>query len=161
MRLSKSWMLVHVSGAKNYLWKTNKFVFLEVCSMDIHFWRDEITNLTFCWRCVLSDMPRRQLCLAFNQETSSFYDCKKWKASSLVLNIPFKDQKPTFFLFGSDGIHCFAKKTSCDYEKQKPSPFLKKFLNQSQSRPSELEPKSHKSFLLWHYLAVHPICWHS
>ena len=44
-------------------------------------------------------------------------------------------------LFGGDGTHCFAKKTSRDYEKEKPSPFLKKFLRQSQPSTSELEPK--------------------
>ena len=39
-------------------------------------------------------------------KTSSFYDCKKCKACYRVLNIPFKDQKPTFMLFGGDGTHC-------------------------------------------------------
>ena len=41
---------------------------------------------------------------------TSFYDCKKCKACCHVLNIPFKDQKPTIMLFGGDGTHCFAKK---------------------------------------------------
>ena len=63
--------------------------------------------------------------------TSSFYDCKKCKAWCHVSNTPFKDQKPTFILFGDDGTHCFARKTSRDYEKEKPSPFLKKILRQS------------------------------
>ena len=45
-------------------------------------------------------------------------------------------------LFGGDGAHCFARKTSRDYEK--PSPFLKKFLRQSQPRTSEPEPKKVK-----------------
>ena len=62
-------------------------------------------------------------------ETTSFYDCKKCKTCCHVLNIPFKDQKPPFMLFGGDGTHCFARKTSCDYEK--PPPFLKKTLRQS------------------------------
>ena len=43
-----------------------------------------------------------------------------------VLKIPFTDQKPTIMLFGG-----FIVYTSRDYEK--PSPFLKKFLRQSQS----------------------------
>ena len=43
----------------------------------------------------------------------------------------FKDQKPTILLFGGDGTHCFGKKMSRDYEKEKPSPFLKKFFRQS------------------------------
>ena len=51
-----------------------------------------------------------------------------------------KDQKPTLMLFGGDGILCFAKKSSRDYEKEKPSPFLKEFLRQSQPSTSEREP---------------------
>ena len=77
-------------------------------------------------------------------KTTSFDDCKKCNACCNALNIPFKDQKPTIMLFGGDGTHCFARKTSRDYEKEKPSPFLKKFLRQSQSRTSELEPKKVK-----------------
>ena len=74
-------------------------------------------------------------------KTARFYDCKKCKACCNVLNIPCKDQKPTFMLFGGDGTHCFARKTSRDYGKEKPSPFLKKFLRQSQPSTSEPEPK--------------------
>ena len=37
---------------------------------------------------------------------------------------PFKDQKPTIMLFGGDGTHCIGRKTSRDYEKEKPFPFL-------------------------------------
>ena len=43
-------------------------------------------------------------------KTTSFYDCRMCKACCNVLNIPFKDQKPTIMLFGGDGTHCFAKK---------------------------------------------------
>ena len=78
--------------------------------------------------------------ISTNQPTS-FYDCKMCKACCNVLNIPLKAQKPTIMLFGGDGTHCFARKTSRDYEKEKPSPFLKKFLRQSQSSTSEPEPK--------------------
>ena len=76
-------------------------------------------------------------------KTTSFYDCINCKACCNVLNIPFKDQKPTIMLFGGDGTHCFARKTSSDYEK--PSPFLKKFLRQSQPSTSEREPKKDNS----------------
>ena len=48
-------------------------------------------------------------------------------------------------LFGGDGTHCFARKTSRDYEKEKQSPFLKKFLRQSQPSTSALEPKKDRS----------------
>ena len=51
------------------------------------------------------------------------------------------DQKSTILLFGCDGTHCFARKTSRNYGKEKPSPFLKKFLRQSQPSASEPEPK--------------------
>ena len=40
------------------------------------------------------------------KKTTSFYDCKKCKACCHVLNIPFKDQKPTNIFFGGDGTHC-------------------------------------------------------
>ena len=84
---------------------------------------------------------RNEKCVYIStNKTISFYDCKKCKACCHVLNIPFKDQKPTIMLFGDDGTHCFARKTSSDYEK--PSPFLKKFLRQSQ--PSKSEPETKK-----------------
>ena len=47
-------------------------------------------------------------------------------------------------LFGGDDTHCFARKTSRDYKKEKPSPFLKKFLCQSQPGTSEPEPENVK-----------------
>ena len=75
-------------------------------------------------------------------KTTSFYNCKKCKTCCNVLNIPFKDQKLTIMLFGGDGTPCFARKTSRDYKKEKPSPFLKKFLRQSQ--PSTFEPETNK-----------------
>ena len=34
------------------------------------------------------------------KKTTSFYDSKKCKAGCHVLNIPFRDQKPTIMLFG-------------------------------------------------------------
>ena len=87
---------------------------------------------------------RNEKCVYLSSnKTTSFYDCKKCKACCHVLNIPFKDQKPTIMLFGGDGTHCFARKTSSDYEK--PSPFLKKFLRQSQTSTSEPVPKKDKS----------------
>ena len=81
--------------------------------------------------------------ISTNKKTS-FYDCKKFKACCNVLNIPFEDQKPTIMLFGGDGTHCFARKTNRDYEKEKPSPFLMKFLRQSQLSTSGPEPKKVK-----------------
>ena len=72
---------------------------------------------------------------------TSFYDCKKCKSCSHVLNVSFKEQKLTIMLLGGDGTHCLARKTSRDYEKEKPSPFLKKLLRRSQPSTSEPEPR--------------------
>ena len=77
-------------------------------------------------------------------QTTSFHDCKKCKACCNVLKIPFKDQKPTIILFGGDGTHCYARKTNRGYEKEVPSPFLRKFVRQSQLSTSEPEPKKVK-----------------
>ena len=78
-------------------------------------------------------------------KTTSFYDFKKCKTCCHVLNIPFEDQKLTIMLYGGDGTHCFAKKRSRDYEKEKPPAFLKNFLRQSQPSTSERELKKDKS----------------
>ena len=88
---------------------------------------------------------RNEKCVYIStNKMNGFYDCKKCKAGCHVLNIPFKDQKPTIMLFGGDGTHYFARKTSSDYEK--PSPFLKKFLRQSQPN---LNQKRLKRVQIW------------
>ena len=44
---------------------------------------------------------RNEKCVYIStNKMNSFYDCKKCKAYCLVLNIIFKDQKPTIMLFG-------------------------------------------------------------
>ena len=93
---------------------------------------------------VFCPLCRNEKCvyLSTNKRTS-FHDRKKCKACCHVSNNPFKDQKPAIMLFGGDRTHCFARKTSRDYEK--PSLFLKKFLRQSQASTSEREPKKDKS----------------
>ena len=48
---------------------------------------------------------RNEKCAETNKTTSS-YDCKKCKACCNVLNILFRDQKPTISLFGGDGTPC-------------------------------------------------------
>ena len=94
------------------------------------------------------------MCIVQHVEMKSVYISTKKRLVSMtvksakpaachVLNIPFKDQKLTIMLFGGDGTHCFARKTSRDYEKEKPSPFLKKFLRQSD--PSTSEPQRKKA----------------
>ena len=88
---------------------------------------------------------RNEKCVYIStNKTTSFYDCEKCKACCIVLNIPFKDQKPTIMLFGGDGTHCFARQANRDYEEAKPSSFSKKYLRQSQLSTSEPEPKKFK-----------------
>ena len=77
-------------------------------------------------------MLKRKVCLPFKNKTSSFYECEKCKASTQVVNNPFKDQKLSTLMFVGDGTLCLARETSRDYEKEKPSPFLKNFIRQSQ-----------------------------
>ena len=61
---------------------------------------------------------RNEKCVYISiNKTTSFYDCKKFKACCHVLNNPTKDRKPRIMLFGGDGTDCFARKTSRDYEK--------------------------------------------
>ena len=56
---------------------------------------------------------RNEKCVHIStRKTSSINDCKKCKACCHVLNIPFKDQKPTIMLIGDNGTHWFVKKTS-------------------------------------------------
>ena len=93
---------------------------------------------------------------------TSFYDCKKCKACCNVLNIPFKDQKPTIILFGGDGTHCFARKTTRDYGEEKPSHCWSNFCanhNQAHTNLNQkkvtMNPKwnKHIRFLLPHDLS--------
>ena len=90
---------------------------------------------------------RNEKCVYIStNKTTSFYDCKKCKACCHVRNIPFKDQKPTILVFSGDGTNCFARKTSGDYEKEKPSQSLRTFFCQSQPSTTEPDPKKIKVF---------------
>ena len=94
--------------------------------------------------CFVQHIEKKCVYISINK-TTRFYDCKKRKACCQVLNNPFKDQKPKILLFGGDGTHCFARNTSRDYEKEKISPFLKKFPRQSV--PSKSEPAPTKDYI--------------
>ena len=84
------------------------------------------------------------------KKTSSFYDCENSKASCHVLNV-FKDQKPTFMLFGGDAAHCPARKVSRDYEKKNHLHFWEKlFANRIQAHPNLSQKKWKETFHLWH-----------
>ena len=127
------------------------FVHNKQLLLNVPFESTKVRKKEFCGDTKLQETIGDVYCPAYRNEkcvyistnrTTGFYDCKKCKTCRHVLNIPFKDQKQTNMLVGGDGTHCFARKTSRDYEKQKPSPFLKKFLRQSQPSTSELEPKN-------------------
>ena len=74
-------------------------------------------------------------------KTTSFYDSKKCKACCHVLKILLgtKNRQLCCLVVMEHIVY-----TSRDYEKEKPSPFLKKFLHQSQPSTSEPELKKVK-----------------
>ena len=94
--------------------------------------------------CIVPHVEMKSVFTLQPKKTTCFYDCKKCKACCNVFNIAFRDQKSTIVLFAGEGTHCFARKTRRDYETEKPSPFLKKNLRQSQPSTSEPEPKKVK-----------------
>ena len=77
-------------------------------------------------------------CVNFStNKTCSFFDCIKCKAHSQVPNVPFIDKVCCLVVM----VHNSLQKTSCDIEKGKPVPNLKKFIRQSLSSRPELELK--------------------
>ena len=54
------------------------------------------------------------------EDSDNCYECVQCRACCHVLNILFKNQKPTIMLYGGDGAYCFAKKMRRDYEAEKP-----------------------------------------
>ena len=123
------------------------------CSLMFHFNQPKMARKNFAWItkyeklseiCIVQHVEKKSVFTFQPKKTTSFYDCWKCKGCCHVLNIPFRDQKLTIMLFGDDGTHWFARKTSRDYEKEKPSPFLKNVLRQSQPSTSEPVPKKVK-----------------
>ena len=93
---------------------------------------------------------RNEKCVYIStNKTTSFYDCKKCKACCHVFNIAFKDQKRTIMLFGIDGTYCFARKTGRDYEKEKPSPFLRNFSTNHNQAHRNLNQKRTNRVQIW------------
>ena len=85
---------------KKVPFQSTKFRKTELCVDNIKTIVD-----VFCPTC------RNEKCVYLStNKTTSFHDYKKCKACCNVLNIPFKDQKPTIMSSGGDGTHCFAKK---------------------------------------------------
>ena len=67
------------------------------------------------WTCIIQHVQTTSL-FTFQTKKMNFYDYEKCKACSRVLNIPFMDHIPKNILFVGDGTHCFAEKTSGDYD---------------------------------------------
>ena len=120
------------------------------CYIMSHFNQPNIERKNCVWTTKYKSLL--EMCIVHHVETKSVFTHQpiKWlnsttvkseKACCNVLNNTFKDQKPTVILSGGDDTHCFARKTSHNYKKEKPSPFLKKFLRQSQPSTSEPQPK--------------------
>ena len=105
--------------------------------------------------CIVQHEEMKKVFFFSTNITTSFYDCKKCKACYHSLNKPFLDQKPTIILFGGDDTHCFARKTSREYEKEKSSPFLRK-ANHNQAHPN-LNQKRQKFFHIWHLRVDTPL----
>ena len=84
--------------------QSNNYRRKEMCVDNIKTIGDE-----YCPTC------RKEKCVYIS--TNKTTSCKKCKACCHALKIPFKDQKPTITLFGGDGTHQFAKKSSRDYKK--------------------------------------------
>ena len=107
-------MLQDKQTFKKVPFQSTKYRKKELCVDDIKTIGD-----VYCPTC------RSEKCVYISTiKTTSFYDYKKCKACCHVLNIPSEGPKPTIMLSGGDGTHWFARKTSCDYEKEKPSPFF-------------------------------------
>ena len=86
----------------NVLFQSTKFRKTELC-VDNKV-RETIGD-GFCRTC------RNEKCVYISSnKTTIFYDCKKCKACCNVLNISFKDRKPTIMLFGGDDTHCFTER---------------------------------------------------
>ena len=118
---------------------------------------DTKINSRCYWDCELSKTHKQTTVHLSINKKSSFYYCKECKVCSLWLINPFKDQKPTYVLFGGDGILRSAKKMSRNIEKEKPSTVSKKNSRQSQSSTSELVPKRQKLLQLWHICHESPL----
>ena len=76
------------------------------------------------------------------------YECQQCKASYHILNILFRDQKPTILLFSGDGTCRFARMTSRDYEK-KPISFFGEFSGPCKLSYTRTSAKKVIYFHLW------------
>ena len=95
-------------------------------------------------------MSKAYLCQTWKENDESCYDCLQNKTRCDVLNVPFRDQKPTIMLSGGDGRFCLVNRLSRDYDNRKSFRFLENFLRQSQSSTHKPVTIKAKNFNLWH-----------
>ena len=137
--LSVSSMQFHVSGAQDSLWTTNNFFFIQVWPRFLYFeatqkWIHDVIGDVFRPTC-----PNKKCLYLSNNKNYSFHDCKNCNAQSHEFNNPSTEQKWTKILFGGDGTHCFARKSSrVSDSKEKPSPFLNKLIHNHNQKQSNL-----------------------
>ena len=135
--------------------KKKNWLFFDVSAGCLNYWRDPKINPRWYWRCLLywQVMFKSKVCSCAYMERE-WWRLLRMSATQNVLpcfEIPCKDQKLTFILFGTDGSYCFVKNTSRYYENEKPSFFFNNFLRQSQSAtPEPLRKKAKKLFHQWH-----------
>ena len=86
----------------------------------------------------------------WRENVENCYQCLQSRASSHVCIIFSRIKNQKIKLFGGDGTYCIVKRTSTDYENEKPSPFWKCFLFQSQLVTPKLVPKKEKLLQSFH-----------
>ena len=138
-----------------------KFVFPEVWTRDLYFWRDGRNNSRCYSRRVCPTCPNGKCVYLSINKNSSSYAPKKCKPCCHVLKLPFKVQKPTIMQFGGDGPHCFAKKMSSDYKKENPSAHFEKVSPPIKIRRTRIWIRRAKSTPFMAYSSWLPIAWYS
>ena len=99
-RLSMSAMRVCVPGAQNSFWRSNKLLFLVVCSRGLPFWRESKINPRCYWRCLLSrQLLFQQREMRLSNISRYLFGCGKcgtwlfFSQSSLCVTRALKDNK--------------------------------------------------------------------
>ena len=156
-RLSRCSMLVHVSGAQCFLWRTKKFVFLEVWSMNLFFWRDEKINSSWYWSCVWSKMLKPKVCFPFNQQNIQFLSLQKSAKPGLTCRIILLTNIDRQ-LYCLRWWYTLLRKENDSWLRKKKTISSSEdiFCANHNHAHSNLNQKSQKSFHLWHNLVESP-----
>ena len=132
-------MRVEVSSPQFSLWRKKNWLFFDVSAGCLNYWRDPKINPRWYWRCLLywQVMFKSKVCSCACMERE-WWRLLRMSATQNVLpclEIPCKDQKLTFMLFGTDGSYCFVKNTSRYYENEKPSLFFSIIFSANRNQP--------------------------